>query len=198
MKKRLSIKNKLVIYFGIVLVTGLSICGFVANKICKMMIEEYALKNLTSLATDTADKINIILGERREKVEKLATRAVLTDEHLSVEEKLAVIADYNEILCFKDIALVDFEGNYYSTRGLSGNIKGLPEFEKALQGEATFSTEIKLEDEEVFTIAVPLISNQDQIIGAVMGIEDTKRFTYVLAHITLQNINQRCIYAFRL
>lgn len=181
MKKRLSIKNKLVIYFGIVLVTGLSICGFVANKICKMMIEEYALKNLTSLATDTADKINIILGERQEKIEKLATRAVLTDEHLSVEEKLAVIADYNEILCFKDIALVDLEGNYYSARGLSGNIKGLPEFEKTLQGEATFSPEIKLEDEEVFTIAVPLISNQNQIIGAVMGIEDTKRFTYVLA-----------------
>lgn len=187
MKKRLSIKNKLVIYFGILLVTGLSICGFVANKICKMMIEEYALKNLASLATETADKINIILGEKREEVEKLATIAVLTDEHVSVEEKLTVITDFNEILCFKDMALVDLEGNYYSTRGLRGNIAGLPEFEKALQGEVAFSPKIKLEDEKVYTIAVPLISNQGQIIGAVMGIEDTKSFTYVLAEAGVSN-----------
>lgn len=180
MKKRLRIKNKLVVCFGVILVIGFIACGFAANQICKRVLEESTLKSLARLATDTADKVNIILGEKQEEIEKLAITPGLTEENVSIEEKLSIIAERNVFLDFKDIALVDLDGNTYGINGLRRNIAGSIEFEEALKGKVTFSPAIKLENETVFVIAAPLVSSSGQVIGVIMGVENTESFTYIL------------------
>lgn len=180
MKKRLRIKNKLVVCFGVILVIGFIICGFAANQICKKVLEESTLKSLARLATDTAGKVNIILGEKREEIEKLAITPALTEKNISIEEKLSIITGFNAFLDFKDIALVDLNGNTYGISGFRSNIAGSRGFEEALSGKVTFSPAIKLENETVFVIAAPLIDSSGQIIGVIMGVENTESFTYIL------------------
>lgn len=181
MKKRLSIKNKLVMYFGLILVIGFIVCGFVVNKIYTNMIEESALKSLARLATDTADKINIILSEKQKEIEKLAAVSALADEEVSIEEKLSLITMFNELLDFKDIVLVDLDGNSYGANGLRSNIADSVAFEEVLKGKVSISTAVEGENEMLFSIAAPLISSNGQVIGAVIGIESTESFTYILA-----------------
>lgn len=181
MKKRLSIKNKLVMYFGLILAIGFIVCGFVVNKIYTNMIEESALKSLARLATDTADKINIILSEKQKEIEKLAAVSALADEKVSIEEKLSLITMFNKLLDFKDIVLVDLNGNSYGVNGLRSNIADSVAFEEVLKGKVSISTAVEGENEMLFSIAAPLISRNGQVIGAVIGIESTESFTYILA-----------------
>ena len=180
MRKRLSVKNKLVVCFGVILVIGSIVCSFVANKICKKIIEESALKNLARVATDAADKINIILDEKQEKIKKLATVPELTDQNASIEKKLSIITTLNKFLGFKDIALVDLSGNFYGADGLREKIADCIELEEVLKGKVIFSPAIKLENETVFAIATPLVSSDGQVIGAIIGIENAESFTYIL------------------
>lgn len=181
MKKRLSIKNKLVMYLGLILAIGFIVCGFVVNKIYTNMIEESALKSLARLATDTADKINIILSEKQKEIEKLAAVSALADEEVSIEEKLSLITMFNKLLDFKDIVLVDLDGNSYGVNGLRSNIADSVAFEEVLKGKVSISTAVEGENEMLFNIVAPLISRNGQVIGAVIGIESTESFTYILA-----------------
>ena len=180
MRKRLSVKNKLVVCFGVILVIGSIVCSFVANKICKKIIEESALKNLARVATDAADKVNIILDEKQEKIKKLATVPELIDQNASIEKKLSIITTLNKFLGFKDIALVDLSGNFYGADGLREKIADYIELDEVLKGKVISSSAIKLENETVFAIATPLISSDGQVIGAIIGIENVESFTYIL------------------
>lgn len=168
-------------YFGLILAIGFIVCGFVVNKIYTNMIEESALKSLARLATDTADKINIILSEKQKEIEKLAAVSALADEEVSIEEKLSLITMFNKLLDFKDIVLVDLDGNSYGANGLRSNIADSVAFEEVLKGKVSISTAVEGENEMLFSIAAPLISRNGQVIGAVIGIESTESFTYILA-----------------
>lgn len=168
-------------YLGLILAIGFIVCGFVVNKIYTNMIEESALKSLARLATDTADKINIILSEKQKEIEKLAAVSALADEEVSIEEKLSLITMFNKLLDFKDIVLVDLDGNSYGVNGLRSNIADSVAFEEVLKGKVSISTAVEGENEMLFSIAAPLISRNGQVIGAVIGIESTESFTYILA-----------------
>lgn len=180
MKKRLKIKNKLVVCFGAILVVGFIISGLMANLVFKKIIEESTLKNLTRLAKDTADKVNIILNEKRQVIEKIAKLPELTDEHLSIEEKLSMVSKFNIFLGFKEITWVDLAGNIYGDNGIKENIADTTEFKEVLEGQNAFSPAIKIGDNIFFRIIVPIIDKNGQTIGALMGVEDIESFIHVV------------------
>ena len=181
MKKRLKVKNKLVVCFGAVLVIGFIICGIMANQVFKKIIEESTLKNLSRLAKDTADKVNIILDEKQRVIEKLAKSPELMNQHFSIQQKLARLSDLNFLLEFKEIAWMDLEGNVYDLEGFKRNIADTIEFEQALKGQMAVSASIETEDEMLYAVIAPVMSKSGEFIGAIIGIEDTESFTYIVA-----------------
>lgn len=181
MKKRFKIKNKLVVCFGAILVIGFIISGIMANQVFKKIIEESTLKNLSRLAKDTADKVNIILDEKQRVIEKLAKSPELMNQHFSIQEKLSVLSDLNFLLEFKEIAWVDLEGNIYGLEGFKRNIADTVEFKQALKGQVTVSSGIEAKDEILYAVIAPIMSESGQFIGAIMGMENIESLTYIVA-----------------
>ena len=181
MRTRFKIKNKLVICFGAILVIGFIISGLMANQVFKKIIEESTLKNLSRLAKDTADKVNIILNEKQKGIEKLAKLPEVRDEQLLIPDKLLVLNEWNTFLDFKEITWIDLVGNIYSRSSLNGNIGDTVEFKEAIKGQTTFSPTIKYDEEICFNILVPVIDKNEQLIGLIMGIENIESFTYIVA-----------------
>lgn len=180
MKRRLGIKNKLLICFGTIMVSGFLICGLISDTVCKNIITDKALENLTRLAQDTAHKISIVLTQKQLLIEKLAKADTITDESLSIEEKIKFLQRANQLLEFKDLALIDLQGNSYGTDGYRSNIAGSSEFEQAKQGKKGFSPSLILDDEVYFTIAVPVRNAEGKVISVIMGVETEEAFTYLI------------------
>lgn len=180
MKLRLSIKDKLVIYFGLIMIVGFLICGLITNVVINDVIERKALTNLARLAKDTADKISIILDQKQLMIEQLSKLEGISDENKSVEEKLEILIEANKVLQFTDLAIVDLEGNSYGADDMRMNIPDSEEFVIARQGRTSFSPAINIGDEVYFTISVPIRNSSGEIISVLMGVENAEAFTYLL------------------
>lgn len=180
MKLRLSIKDKLVIYFGLIMSVGFLICGLITNVVINDVIERKALTNLARLAKDTADKISIILDQKQLMIEQLSKLEGISDENKSVEEKLEILIEANKVLQFTDLAIVDLEGNSYGADDMRMNIPDSEEFVIARQGRTSFSPAINIGDEVYFTISVPIRNSSGEIISVLMGVENAEAFTYLL------------------
>ena len=180
MKLRLSIKDKLVIYFGLIMIVGFLICGLITNVVINDVIERKALTNLARLAKDTADKISIILDQKQLMIEQLSKSEGISDENKSVEEKLEILIEANKVLQFTDLAIVDLEGNSYGADDMRMNIPDSEEFVIARQGRTSFSPAINIGDEVYFTISVPIRNSSGEIISVLMGVENAEAFTYLL------------------
>lgn len=181
MKKRLKIKNKLVVCFGAILVIGFIISGIMANEVFKKIVEESTLKNLSRLAKDTADKVNIILDEKQRIMQKLAELPQLTDQNCSIEEKVELLSEYNTLLEFKEVAWVDLEGNIYDLEQQAKNIADTKGFKQVLKGQVIVSSAIKREDQILYAMMVPVKGVNGQVIGALVGVENIESFTHIVA-----------------
>ncbi|MDO5518625.1 MAG: methyl-accepting chemotaxis protein [Clostridium sp.] len=175
-----SIKNKLVTYFGTILIISLLISGLVSNDLCRSIIEANAMEHLEQLAGETADKVNIILDQKTNEMINLSKVPVFADQNTDIEVKIKALEYLNKVFDFRDIAFVDVEGNSYGANGQRRMVKGSRTFEEALGGKINFSEAMKLEDETILTISVPVIDEQGIVRGVVMGVENVESFSGLL------------------
>lgn len=175
-----SIKNKLVTYFGTILIISLLISAVVSNDLCKNIIEANAMEHLERLASDTADKVNIILNQKTNEIVNLSKMSVFADANIDIEKKVKTLEYLNGIFDFKDIAFVDGEGNSYGASGIRRNVSGSTTFEEALAGKSNFSEAMTLENETIFAISVPVIDENNEVQGVIMGIENIESFSSLL------------------
>lgn len=167
-------------YFGLIMVLGFLICGFVSEYVCQNIIIDKAFDNFSRLAKDTADKISVVLNQKRDLVEKLALADEITNENQSIEEKLKFLEKVNQVVGFEDLAIVDLQGNSYGVNGIRINVAGSSEFEEARQGKTSFSHALNINNRNIFTVAAPIRIESGEIIGVLMGVESDESFTYLI------------------
>ena len=167
--KRFSMRNKLMIVFGLlILAAGLTL-GILAVRIARKAVTEKVESHLIDKATDTANIIDGRVNAFFQFLEGIARMPILRDNTLSYQEKTAYLtkeAAFNDRI--KELDITDKNGNFYYAGG-SVQVSDRQWFQKALSGEK-FVTEPYIERATgtlVITFAVPVFDSTHTVVGVL-------------------------------
>lgn len=187
MEKRLSLKNKLLVYFGGILITGLLLNGIVATYLCQNIMVEKVKENLGKAVRDCTEKVNIILDQKKVNMESLGDIPYLYDSSNSIDRKLAFLNIMNQHMGFSNIVYVTRNGDSYSLDGAVGNMADSYEFMEALKGRTVFSRAIEVEGAPGFSIASPIVNDSGKVVAVVMGLETVESFMDIIESVGVTN-----------
>ncbi|UTY23078.1 methyl-accepting chemotaxis protein [Treponema denticola] len=169
MKKRFSLRNKLMIVFGLLILTVGLILSVLAIRTARKAVTEKVEAHLIDKATDTAEIIDGRVTAFWQFLEGIARMPILRDSTLSYQEKTAYLmkeAAFNERI--KELDITDKNGNFYYAGG-SVQVSDREWFQKALSGEK-FVTEPYIERATgtlVITFAVPVFDSTHTVVGVL-------------------------------
>ena len=170
MKKRFSIRYKLILIFGILIEAAGITEGLLATKIARTAVSEKIEAHLTDKATDVAEIIDGRLTSFIQFLEGIARMPMFRDETLSYREKTAFLkreVAYNDVL--RDAAITDMDGNLYSLDGRKIAASDRNWVQAGMQGKS-FITEpyfSRTNDQMIITFSVPIYDNNHQIVGVL-------------------------------
>ena len=169
MKKRFSLKNKLMIVFGLLILVACLTLGILAVRKARKAVTEKVEVHLIDKATDVANIIDGRVNIFFQFLEGIARTPILRDNSLSYQEKTAYLtkeAAFNDRI--KELDITDKNGNFYYEGG-SVNVSDREWFQKALSGRKFF-TEPYIEKATgtlVMTFAVPVLDSTHTVVGVL-------------------------------
>ena len=171
MRKRFSIRFKLILIFGLLVALASTIQGFLAVRIARKAVTEKVETHLTDKAIDTANIIDGRVTAFWQFLEGLARLPLLRNPVTSHQDKI----DYfkkeanlrNEIL---EINVVDTHGNIYEESGSITNVQTAQWFTTALKG-TPFVSEPRISQVDntkiIIIFTVPIYNDTNTIIGVL-------------------------------
>ena len=172
MKKRFSIRYKLILIFGFLIALATTIEGLLAVHTARKAVTEKVEAHLIDKANDIAEIIDGRITAFFQFAEGLARMPVLRDANTLPREKTALLAqEAARDSAIRELAFIDNQGMYY---GADGKTISLPEREyvqRALGGHNFISEPYvsKTDNSLVITVAVPIYDDNRQVIGLIMS-----------------------------
>jgi len=169
MKKRFSLKNKLMIVFGLLILVACLTLGILAVRTARKAVTEKIETHLIDKAIDTATIIDGRVNVFFQFLEGIARMPILRDNSLSYQEKTAYLtkeATFNDRI--KELDITDKNGNFYYEGG-SVQVSDREWFQKALSG-GKIVTEPYIERATgtlVMTFAVPVFDSAHTVVGVL-------------------------------
>ena len=169
MKKRFSLRNKLLIVFGLLILTVGLILSVLAVRSARKAVTEKVKTHLIDKATDTAEILDGRVTAFFQFLEGIARTPILRDNSLSYQEKTAYLmkeSAFNDRI--KELDITDKNGNFYYAGG-SVQVSDREWFQKALSG-GKFVTEPYIERATgalVTTFAVPVFDSTHTVVGVL-------------------------------
>ena len=170
MKKTFSIRKKLIIRFGILIVTAVFIQSFIAIRITQSAVTERVEASFKNKAEDTAEIVDGKIIAFINFIEGVARSSFLRDTSISYREKVRAlqkeIAFNDRILVF---FLTDADGNGYFENGQVLKLSDREWFQKASTGTPFVSEPYlsRFDKKMVNTLAVPIYDDNKTIIGVL-------------------------------
>ncbi len=166
-KKRFSIRNKLILVFGALILLTILVLSSLAVHIAQNAVMEVYL---IGKATDTAEIVNGRLGGFFQFLEGVARTPILRS-NVSIKEKLLYLENEKKAnTTIYDIALIDKDGTFNHISGKTSSVANAPWFKEALAGKRAIA-DPKLsivEGKMVITFGIPIKDNNENVI-AVLG-----------------------------
>ena len=185
-KKIFSLRYKLALLFGaLILVTGI-IMGVLAIRIARKAVIEKIEAHLTDKATDIAEVIDGRATSFIQFVEGLARMPFLRDDHLSLQEKAQMLeqeAERNTKIDY--FGLCDLEGNRYDAHRSLTLVNDRVWFQSAVKGKS-FITEpflSSITNSMQILFAVPVYDNKNTIIGVLSASSPAKMLSQEISDI---------------
>ncbi len=177
-KKKISVKfsvrKKLLILFGLLLMVTIVIEGILAARVARKAVIETVEISLINKATDTAEIINERINAVFQFLEGVARRTEIVDPAFSFEEKTVFLnkeAESNPLI--KELYIVDTSGAQHYPDGKKENYSEDGWFIGAMKGkrvaEEPYSDETR-EDAMSITFAIPAYDANKKLIG-VLGVD---------------------------
>ena len=180
MKKRFSLRNKLMIVFGLlILAVGLTL-ALIAVRTARKAVTEKVETHLIDKATDTAEILDGRVTALWQFFEGLARMPAFRNHELTYVEKairLEKEIEFNEILF--DSAITDVRGNMYSVDGKVVSVKDYAWFKTSIDGKDFLSEPFisVVNGQLILTISVPLYDDDRNIIGVLAAAIDAKKLS---------------------
>ena len=176
MHKRFSLKNKLILIFGLLIVIATSIEGILAVRIARNTVIEKVSIHLTDKAEDTASIIDGNITSFFQLLAGAARTPLLSDPSVSYEEKAAYLnkeADLNPKI--HKMSLCDMQGKRHTEDQII-DVSDRDFFIAASQGK-NFVTEplvSRLDGHFVITFSVPVYDDNHTIVAVLIATVETK------------------------
>jgi len=174
-QKRFSMRNKLLIIFGLLVLAAASVEGFLAVRTARKAVTEKVETHLIDKATDVAEVIDGRIAAFWQFLEGIARMPALQSTQVSYFEKTTVLRKesvFNRTLIELNVA--DTQGNYYTTDDRMVAVVDLPWFQSVMQGKNFVSEPFisRSYGTLVTVVAVPLYDENHTIIGGLAGLVD--------------------------
>ena len=168
-KKRVSLRNKLMIVFGALIFVVGAILTLTALRTARKAVGEKVETHLIDKVTDTAEILDGRVTAFFQFLEGIARMPALYDSSYSYSEKISFLqkeATFNDRI--KELNITDKNGNFYYAGG-SIRVNDREWFQKALSGKR-FVTEPYIERTAgtlVTTFAIPIFDSAHTIVGVL-------------------------------
>ncbi len=170
MKKRFSLKNKLILIFGALIAAAALIEGLFAVRIARKAVTEKVEAHLTGKAGDTAEIIDGRLNAVLQFLEGLSRQPALRNDSLSLLEKAqSLLKDVEQNGKIAFFGVCDTQGNRYDPTGKHTSIGDRDWFQAALRGTA-FIVEPRVlrgTNKLQFIFAVPIKDERNATVGVL-------------------------------
>ncbi len=171
MKKRFSMRNKLMIIFGLLILVACLTLGILAVRTARKAVTEKVQTHLIDKVTDTATIIDGRIEAFFQFAEGLARMPAFRDENTPPREKTALLmreAARNSTI--RELAFIDNQGMYHGAGGKTIDVRGREYVQSALGGQNFISEPYvsKVDNSLVITVSVPIYDDNRRVIGLVM------------------------------
>ncbi|QTQ17241.1 cache domain-containing protein [Treponema parvum] len=169
MKKRFSIRYKLIIIFGLLIALASAVEILLAVLSARKAVTEKVEEHLIDKANDTAEIIDGRINAFLQFLDGIARMPALYNPSYSYSEKIALLqkeATFNKRI--KELDITDKNGTFYYAGG-SVKVSDREWFQKAISGEK-FVTEPYIERATgtlVITCALPIFDSANTIVGVL-------------------------------
>jgi len=168
--KRFSIRIKLLLIFGCLLIFSVFSLGLLALNIAKNAVSEKVEVQLKDKAQDIATIIDGRLNAFIQFLEGIARAQILQDENASWEEKalyLANEAKFNNAI--KDLLIIDTSGVLYLTSGKTIDVSDREYFLQSKTGKNYFSEPYisRSDNQLTITLSTPIYNENKQVIAVL-------------------------------
>ena len=181
MKKRFSLRNKLMIVFGLLILAVGFTLALIGVRTARKAVTEKVETHLIDKATDTAEIVDGRINSLFQFSEGLARMPVLRDKDISYNEKLDFLKKevaYNDILV--EAALVDAQGNmYHSVTKEIISVKDREWFKTAFGG-GKFVMEpyiSRATNKMIITLSVPVYDDNRNVVSVLAIATEAKRLS---------------------
>ena len=171
MKKRFSLRNKLLIVFGVLILTVGLILSVLAIRTARKAVTEKVETHLIDKATDIAEILDGRINTMFQFLEGIARMSFLYDKQTSVLEKARLLskeAGFNELIQL--LAYINVQGNLSLEDGRIFNVSEREYFQHTLKGEKYISEpSISKGDQSLYiTLSVPVYDPEQNISGVLL------------------------------
>ncbi len=168
--RRFSIKNKLIIIFGLLIMISLFVMGLFATRIAKKAVTEKVEYNLTYTATATAEIVEGRINAFIQFLEGIARMPAFIDTSVPITEKLKFLQKevrFSSIL--HDAALVSKDGFLLTLSGEKISVRNEDWFKTAINGKRVVTEPIisPTDKKLVITFGLPVLDDNKNIVGVL-------------------------------
>ncbi|UTC76670.1 HAMP domain-containing protein [Treponema sp. OMZ 799] len=170
MKKRFSIRNKLIVIFGLLVSLALFIFGILAVNIAETAVKEKAETHLIDKAKDTSEIIDGRINAFFQLLEGIARSPVLSDTETSYLEKSRYLQKQSALdKTILELNITDMKGNRYANTGGTIFVGDLAWYKTAASGKRFASEPItsRSDGSLISVYAVPIYNSDSKIIGVL-------------------------------
>ena len=188
MKKRFSLRFKLILIFGLLVALASSVEGLLAVRTARKAVTEKIETHLIDKATDIAEIVDGRINTVFQFIEGLARMPVLRDSSLSFRQKarsLVQEAEHNTIVDY--FGVCDMQGNRYDSLGRHTTISDRDWYKAAAQGK-NFIAEPRISrgtNKLQIILAVPIKDNNNTIIGVLSAAVPGAQLSHDIKDITV-------------
>ena len=173
MKKRFSLRYKLILIFGLLIALASSIEGFLAVRTARKAVTEKVETHLIDKATDTAEIIDGRITAFWQFLEGIARMPFLRDSHISYMEKMKMLAQevqFNKAL--RALYITDEKGIIQFLDGTTPSCAQEQWFIDGMQGKRFCGEpyiDARTGNSFVADIAVPVYDDNQRVIGVLIA-----------------------------
>ena len=187
MKKRFSIKNKLILIFGLMLLTASAVEGVLAVLKARQAVTEKVQTHLMDKAQDVAQIVDGKILQWFQFLEGIARMPLLSNSTATYEQKLRLLAQ--EAAFDKDITyllIADTKGNLYLPDGRIQDVNYIGWMKKtSTKNYISEPFNSKIWNKLLIAITVPIYNENKNVIGTLVALTDGLMFCEETKNITV-------------
>lgn len=182
-----SIKTKLSVYFGVLIVCVCLALGATAYYSSNYALANNAKEMLSSTSLQSAMIIESRLDTEYSILETISQRNEIRDFSVSIQDKAEILKAEAKRTGFTNIGLGDVNGDAYTMTLDHIVLKDRPYYQEALKGNRVITDPIisKADGSLIINMAVPIKDKDGKVIGVLIGNRDATELSAITSDIKI-------------